>query len=464
MCARSHPDERGWVRAMIETAPARVLLVDDRPENLLALETLLTPVGYHLTRAESGREALRHVLQNDFAVILLDVQMPEMDGFETARLIRARERSRHTPIVFLTAHSTSDSEVARAYATGAVDYLLKPLVPEILRAKVAAFVEMRRMMDALRDEVLQRRQAEEEVRELTRSLERRVAERTAQLAAAKAEVEENLRRLRESEGMRDDLTSMIVHDLRIPLTSVLAGLETVEAMGPLSDVQRECLSMAMDGGRTLLDMVNDLLDISKMEDGSLGLEREDLAPAEVVDAAVKQVASLLDGKQLTLKRDLASKLPHVLADGDKLRRTLVNLLGNAIRFTPAGRRITVSVHRRLQDPALLFAVRDSGEGIPRHAFDRIFEKFGQVETRRSDRARSTGLGLTFCKLAVEAHGGQIWVESELGKGSTFYFTIPLLALRLEPPAVEIPPEVGPGDEDDPAGLACVPELALREAA
>lgn len=449
---------------MSKSAPANVLLVDDRPQNLLALETLLAPAGYHLTRAASGREALRHVLQEDFAVILLDVQMPVMDGFETARLIRSRERSQHTPIVFLTAHSTSDSEVARAYASGAVDYLLKPLVPEILRAKVAAFVEMRRMMDALRDEVSQRRQAEAEVRELTRSLERRVEERTAQLATAMAEVEENLRRLRESEGMRDDLTSMIVHDLRIPLTSILAGLETVEAMGELNAMQQECLTMALDGGRTLLDMVNDLLDISKMEDGSLGLERVNLAPAEVIESAVKQVASLLDGKRLSLVRDLAPGLPEVFADGDKVRRTLVNLIGNAIRFTPTERRITVSVRRLLEEQALLFSVRDAGEGIPRDAFGRIFEKFGQVETRRNDRARSTGLGLTFCKLAVEAHGGRIWVESELGKGSTFFFTIPLPAVRLEPPSRHFALEPDPGEDEAPGSLGYAPELALRQAA
>jgi len=176
-------------------------------------------------------------------------------------------------------------------------------------------------------------------------------------------------------------------------------------------------------------MINDLLDISKMEDGSLRLDYSDVVPAEVVNHAVQQVASLARDKNLTLAIHLAPDLPPLPADEDKLRRTLVNLLGNAVKFTPEEGTITVSTSLIQADsisqfPAVLFSVADTGEGIPKEAFERIFEKFGQVETRKSGRKMSTGLGLTFCKMAVEAHGGRIWVESELGKGSVFSFVIP----------------------------------------
>jgi len=157
----------------------------------------------------------------------------------------------------------------------------------------------------------------------------------------------------------------------------------------------------------------------------LKLEYANLCVDRVVEQATRQVAPLAAEKQITTRKDLASDLAHLYADEEKLVRTLVNLLGNAIKFTPTGGTVTLSVHRSDPEKALLFCVTDTGEGIPAEAFERIFEKFGQVDSRKAGRTMSTGLGLTFCKMVVEAHGGRIWVESELGKGSTFSFVIPL---------------------------------------
>src|SRR5262249_55828116 len=172
-------------------------------------------------------------------------------------------------------------------------------------------------------------------------------------------------------------------------------------------------------------MINDLLDISKLEDGSLKLEYGDVPVAEVVDVALQSVTQLAGEKRITLEADVAPAVPSVAADSEKLRRILVNLLGNAVKFTPEQGTITIRTRPDAEKAALTFSVVDSGEGIPKEAFSRIFEKFGQVESRKAGRKMSTGLGLTFCKMAAEAHGGRIWVESELGKGSTFSFTIPL---------------------------------------
>ena len=241
-----------------------------------------------------------------------------------------------------------------------------------------------------------------------------------------AELQKSLRRLQELEKRRDDLTRMIVHDLRTPLTSVITGMHTLEVAGDLNTVQQEMVALAINGGETLLGMINDLLDVEKLESGSMQLNYTELSAAELVASAVGQVASLAESKKLTLAVKIADDLPLFQGDESKLQRTLVNLLGNAIKFTPSGGTVRVEALLVADKQSVEFSVNDTGEGIPPEEFGRIFEKFGQVESRQAGRTMSTGLGLTFCKLAVEAHGGHILVESTLGQGSMFCFTIPLV--------------------------------------
>jgi signal transduction histidine kinase len=253
----------------------------------------------------------------------------------------------------------------------------------------------------------------------------------ARQAMTQFELRRNLKKLQELEKLREGLTSMIVHDLRTPLTSLLGGLLSMEMLGELNADQRELLKMSIHGGQTLLGMINDLLDISKMEDGSLKLERARVRVEELVDQALQQVTRLAAQKEIALVREIEPDLPALYADEAKLVRTLVNLLGNALKFTPPGGRVTLAARRSGTEQAVEFSVTDTGEGIPAEAFEQIFEKFGQVESRQAGRKMSTGLGLTFCKMAVEEHGGRIWVESELGRGSTFRFVVPLGAATSE---------------------------------
>jgi PAS domain S-box-containing protein len=245
------------------------------------------------------------------------------------------------------------------------------------------------------------------------------------------EVETLVEQMRALDKIKNDLTHMIVHDLRTPLTSLLTGLLTLQGSETLDEGERELLTISVSGGNTLLGMINDLLDISKMEDGSLSLEKSPVAFTEIVDESFRQVASLAEDKGLTLKAEITPEMMQtpfsevsLCADADKVRRVLINLLGNAIKFTPRSGVITLSACVEPDRKSIVVRVRDTGEGIPKEAFARIFEKFGQVETRKNGRSMSTGLGLTFCKLVVEAHGGRIWVESELGEGSIFSFTLP----------------------------------------
>ena len=247
----------------------------------------------------------------------------------------------------------------------------------------------------------------------------RVAEQTKKLYD---EVQENYRKLKDLEQLRDSLVHMVVHDLRTPLTSLLTGLQSVSALGSLNPEQDELLSISVEGGRTLLDMINELLDVSKMEEGSFVLERSPIDVSMLAEHARSQVAVLAENKRLTLTIDLAPDLPSIQADEDKIRRLLVNLLGNAIKFTPESGAVAL---RASHDGAgIHISVTDTGEGIPPESFEKIFEKFGQVENRQAGRKMSTGLGLTFCKMVAEAHGGKIWVESELGHGSTFHVVLP----------------------------------------
>ena len=369
-----------------------LLVVDDVEANRDVLARRLARQGYAVATAENGRQALQRLRTDAFDLVLLDIMMPEIDGYQVLQQLKADETLRHIPVIMISALNEMDS-VARCIEMGAEDYLPKPFNPILLKARIGACLEKKRARD----------------RE----------------TALFVQLQENFRRLQELEQLRDDLTHMIVHDLRTPLGAVMLGASQLEAIGALSEEQQEMVSIIQRGGKTMVDIVNEMLDISKMESGSLHLECQDITATGLIEAALKQVVILADSKHLTLETELEPDLPHLVADEAILIRTLVNLLSNALKFTPKGGTVAVSVRLDHDRAALQFSVSDTGEGIPSEAFGRIFEKFGQVDSRQGGRSMSTGLGLTFCKLAVEAHGGHISVESALGEGSKFSFTIPL---------------------------------------
>ena len=365
-------------------ADGRVLVVDDLPANVRLLAGILKVAGYEVVTAVGGQEALDTVGRAAPDVVLLDVMMPDMDGFEVCRRIRQSPATAVLPVVMVTALQGTADRV-QALEAGADDFLTKPVEEVEVLARVKSLVRAKRQRDAL---------------------ERAYAD------------------LRRAESLRDSLSAMLVHDLRTPLTAIIGPLEMLleDGSAPFDDIQRELLTMCQRNAHRLLGMVNDLLDIGKMESGEITLERSDVTTAALIEEAVRQTAPLAQEKGLEVVCDVAPDLSGFYADEDLLRRVLVNLLGNAVKFTPEGGRVTVSA--REAPGELAFSVRDTGEGIPPEAFGRIFEKFGQVESRSAGRKMSTGLGLTFCKMAVEAHGGHIRVESEPGKGSVFSFTVP----------------------------------------
>lgn len=373
-------------------AKGLLLVVDDNEVNRDVLSQRLKRQGHDVVTAENGRDALIAVRSQAFDLVLLDIMMPEMDGYEVLQELKADKALRHIPVIMISALHELDS-VVRCIEMGADDYLSKPFDSILLKARIGACLEKKRARDR----------------------EMRLFE----------ELEQSYKRLQELEKLRDDLTHMIVHDLRTPLTSIIAGILTLDAVGELNKDQREMVDISISGGQTLLGMINDMLDVDKLESGLMQLDYGMLSAAELVSFAVGQVASLAESKELSLIQQVDAGLPRLRGDEDKLRRTLVNLLGNAIKFTPKGGTVTVKARCIEDGQSMLFSVSDTGAGIPSEAFVRIFEKFGQVASPKPGGSRSTGLGLTFCKLAVEAHGGRIWVESSPCKGSTFSFTIPL---------------------------------------
>jgi two-component system sensor histidine kinase/response regulator len=374
-----------------EQTPASILVVDDNRVNRDLLSRRLIAQGHQPVMAENGREALEAVRRQPFDLVLLDIMMPELDGYAVLSEIKADKELCHLPVIMISALNEIDS-VVRCIELGAEDYLTKPFNSVLLRARVGSSLDKKRAHD-----------------------------RETHLFW---QLHENYELLRTLERQRDDLTNMIVHDLRTPLSSVITGMQTLEGMGGLDDDRQEMVEIAIAGGQTLLGMINDLLDVEKLESGSMQLESDVVSIENVTQAAIGQVRSLADSRGLTIARHIEGDLLPLRCDRDKLCRVLVNLLGNAIKFTPSGGALTLRARYELDSRSAEFSVSDTGEGIPPSAVEHIFEKFGQVETRQGGRTMSTGLGLTFCKLAVEAHGGRIRVESSPGQGSTFVFTIP----------------------------------------
>jgi signal transduction histidine kinase len=389
----------------------KILLVDDTPENLVSLEAALAGLGEELVMAQSGKEALRHLLNDDFAAILLDVRMPEMDGFETAEMIRSRPRSRQIPILFLTGYR-NEEHLFRGYDLGAVDFLFKPVVPEVLRSKVAVFVELSRshaklqlQADALRKQAEDLHRAEQEVRQLNANLEARVMERTEALMRSNEELQQ--------------FAYIASHDLQEPLrtVSIYAQLLEKRYRGRLEGDADQFINFIVHNAERMETLIHDLLDFSRIDARGMDFfSRTDCDDA--LDDAIGNIRSLVEESRAAITRD---PLPSVIGDLVQLTRLFQNLLVNSIKYrNNEAPRIHISAKEA--DGEHLFSVRDNGIGIDPQYAEKIFGIFRVLQPR--DRNSGSGMGLAICRKIVTRHEGRIWVESALGEGATFYFTLP----------------------------------------
>jgi PAS domain S-box-containing protein len=510
----------------------KILLVDDTPDNLVSIEAALSGLGEELVLANSGKEALRHLLNEDFAAILLDVRMPDMDGFETAELIRSRPRSRQTPILFLTGYR-NEEHLFRGYDLGAVDFLFKPIVPEVLRSKVAVFVDLSRgnarlkeQADALRKQaevlqkaevkfrslleaapdpmvmcredgeilmvnsqtevlfrcgrerlisrnisslvpgwgfrrrsiwddanlaaakvdtvergveltaypegsapfpveisfspvqtdegvvitsairdITQRRKTEEQIRQLNASLEDRVLERTNALMRSNEELQQ--------------FAYVASHDLQEPLrtVSIYAQLLAKRYQGKLQGDADQFIDFIVEGAERMERLIHDLLDFSRVEARGADFFVK-MSCDEALDDAIRNLHSLIQESGAIITR---RGLPSISGDPVQMTRLLQNLLVNSIKYRSA-EVPCIHVAAEKKGKEWLFSVRDNGIGIEQQYAEKVFGIFKCLEPR--DKRSGSGMGLAICRKIVSRHEGRIWVESALGKGATFYFTLP----------------------------------------
>lgn len=337
---------------------------------------------YHLVRAYSGREALKNLLNQDFAVILLDVRMPGLDGFDTAQLIKQRDYSKDIPIIFLTALSQDEEHIFKGYSMGAVDYVLKPFNPHILKSKVAVFAELYRKNRLLR-------QAQEASR------------------------------------IKSQFVSNVSHELRTPLNAIIGynALLLDEVYGAVPDKLKEPMQGIKRNANDLLNLINDVLDLAKIESGTLSVR---LCPVEIprlVEEVLSELRSLFEKKSLSVQVQKPAAFPTIQSDAEKIKQMIVNFLVNAVKFTKKGG-VTISMKDLPEREGIELSIQDTGIGIKPEELSKIFEAFHQVDATSTREFGGVGLGLTIVKELIHLLGGDIRIESQYGKGSTFTLYLP----------------------------------------
>ena len=405
------------MKSLAEADPVAILIVDDRPENLLSMEALLCDEGIDVVKAGSGREALGLSLRQEFALILLDVQMPEMDGFETAELMRGNPKTRGVPIIFVTAGEKSSVSMFKGYETGAVDYIYKPIDPIVLRGKVQIFSELYRNRRAIERH--------------EQFLEQQVAERTRELSQA-------LEMAKASNRAKSEFLANTSHEIRTPLTAIQSAVDLMHA-DFLSDEQKFCLETISNAANNLLILFDNILNLSEIEANRLEIDKRCFALRNCMEEVVATQIGRIREKNLGFTFEVDAQVPEqVYSDPLKLKQIVFNLLANAIKFTREGEisLLVAAVTPENEPLALQLQVRDTGIGIETDALARIFEPFEQGDGSMTRRFGGSGLGLAICQRLTNRMGGKIRVESTVGSGSTFTVTLPM-GLGAEP--VVIPP-------------------------
>jgi signal transduction histidine kinase len=398
--AHGGPDPSSNGAGLAAEDKVNVLLVDDQPANLLALEAMLEGLGQNIVQASSGREALRSVLTQDFAVILLDVRMPDMDGFETAELIRQRDRSRHTPIIFLTAADQTPTSAERGYSVGAVDYLVKPVVPEIVRSKVAVFVELAKKNELLQLQARRLQESEQAARHLA----------DEQTALAR-DLEHKNREL-------ESFSYAVSHDLRAPLRRVDGFRRAlVESQAErLDEAGRRYLERIAEASHQMSELIDDVLYLARVTRAEVREQEVDLSSLVFAITSRQREAEPERAVEVKVRPGVTA-----LGDGQLLRIALENLLENAWKFTrrEPEARIEFGLSTLAGEPT--YFVRDNGVGFEMAYVDRLFGPFQRLHL--AGEFPGSGIGLATVQRVIHRHGGRIWAEAVLGQGATFYFTL-----------------------------------------
>jgi two-component system, sensor histidine kinase and response regulator len=378
-----------------------ILLVDDEPANLHALQAVLEPLEQNLVTASSGTQALRRVLEHDFAVILLDVQMPDMSGIDAAAMIRERERSKTTPIIFLTGVVKTAEMMFKGYSAGAVDYLMKPVISGVLRAKVEVFVELAQVRHSLQQEIAERARIAGEVSKLNMVLE----QRNEDLTAANSDLEA--------------FSHSVSHDLRMPLRHIQAYVSMIEesALPKLNADEQRRLKGVREAAQRMSQLIDDLLAFSRI--GRAAMRRAPVDLNNLVKAVITELQPEIKNRKIdwTLQQ-----LPYISGDRPLLHQVFLNLLANAVKYTRTRTEARIQVFAVEQDDEVIVGVKDNGVGFDAAYSDKLFGVFQRLHSATD--FEGTGVGLANVRRIVQRHGGRTWAESVLNEGATFYFSLP----------------------------------------
>jgi two-component system, sensor histidine kinase and response regulator len=362
----------------------KILIVDDTPTNLQLLSEMFKGQGYEIRAALSGRLALQSIQNEPPDLIMLDITMPDISGYDVCSQVKADPALRDIPIIFVSGLQDNNN-IVKAFSVGGVDYITKPFQVSEVLARVKTHLELRRQ---------------------------------------RQELQENNIQLKALEELRDNLVHMIIHDMRNPLWNTHGYLEMVQGIkdAVLPPLVVEYIGEALDSTRQLMVMINSILDVSKMEAGMIPLRLSEFDLAVMIQDIIDNAAILK--KSRTLELEIAGPHTTVVGDPSLLARVIDNLLTNALTYTAE---TTGTIHFQIEsdDHIIRVNIQDNGQGIPSEYHLKIFEKFFQVNSALSGQRHATGLGLTFCQLAVEAHGGRIGVQSEENQGSLFWFELPI---------------------------------------
>ncbi len=369
-----------------EECTGKVLIVDDDPKNRLILRAALEHKGHCIGEAENGEQALQKARSDPPDVVVLDVMMPGLSGYDVCNRLKRDAATAHIPVIMVTA-LTDRASFLKGMEQGANDFISKPVDIHEVALRVRNAVYSKRLFDQL---------------------------------------EEKYKKLKKLEELRDNLVHMIIHDLRQPLTAIMGYLQLFQIQEG-EEADASLIQSAISSVHLAADMTNALLDIQRLEEGKLQLNRGEHNLLSLAEKSIKALEPLMNGH--TIQFEAVENQAIANCDRDLIQRVIMNLLVNAVNYTPGNG--TVSLRIESVDSQVKFSVSDTGIGIPEEFQTAIFDKFGQVESRKSAGKHSSGLGLTFCKMAVEEHGGEIGVESDPGQGSTFWFTLPAAAAGIE---------------------------------
>ncbi|HEY1793319.1 MAG TPA: response regulator [Opitutaceae bacterium] len=445
---------------------ANILLVDDEPRNLDVLESFLRSPDFRLVRAQSADQALLHLLDGEYAAIVLDIQMPKISGLELASLIKQRKKTQHIPIIFLTAYYQEDKDVLQGYGTGAVDYLTKPINPQILKSKIDVFVDLfrktRLLLEAnaaLEAQVRQRQDAEAALQIANNELEARVLARTADLKRANEELREREAALRASEAQakaassaKDEFLAALSHELRTPLSPVLLlATESANDANLPAAVRGDFETIAKNVSLEAR-LIDDLLDLTRISHGKLTLEMRPFDAHAVLRHAISITRGDSEAKGIELGANLAAARSTVVGDEVRLEQAFWNVINNAIKFTPENGRVVVST--RSVDNELEVQVTDSGIGMTPDELKRIFKAFAQGDHVLEDGSRrfgGLGLGLAISQSMIRRHEGSITASSGgRGQGTTFVIRLPLNMAVPGPEKARKLPDEPTGHDTRPA--------------